>query len=122
MGTILGSIYAFNLFSGPLASAIIYDSVRNNGDVDLDKAVSEISGSYFGLSTFIISTAGGVASIIIGLILWGPNEENPIIITLSLASMGIFYLISLTILRRIEIDEELIDIKPPVLEELVSET
>jgi len=112
MGTILGSIYAFNLFSGPLASAIVYESAGKNGDVDLDKGVSQISGAYFGLNSFIISIAGGIASIMIGFILSGPNEANPIIITLSLASMGIFYLISLIILRKIEINEEILDIRP----------
>jgi len=122
MGTILGSLYAFTLFSGPLASAIVYEKARNNGDIDLDKGVSEISGAYFGLNSFILSVAGGIASIMIGFVLSGPNESNPIIITLSLASMGIFYLISLTILRQIEIDEEILDIKPKILEDLASDT
>ncbi|MFX1340796.1 MAG: MFS transporter [Promethearchaeota archaeon] len=112
MGTILGSVYAFNLFSAPLASAIIYESAGKNGAVDLDKGVSEISGAYFGLNNFIFSIAGGIASIMIGLILSGPNQSNSIIITLSLASMGIFYLISLIILRKIEVNEEILDVKP----------
>ncbi|TFG29383.1 MAG: hypothetical protein EU532_03335 [Promethearchaeota archaeon] len=112
MGTILGSIYAFNLFSGPLASAIIYESSGEMGSEDLDKRVSEISGAYFGLNSFMVSIAGGIASIMIGFILSGPNEENPIIITLSLASMGIFYSISYLILRKIEINEELLDNRP----------
>ena len=111
MGTVLGSLYAFNLFTAPLASAIIYESAGKNGDSDLDKGVSEISGAYFGLSSFIISIAGGIASIMIGFILWGPNEANSIVITLSLATMGIFYLISLVILRKIEINEEILDIR-----------
>ena len=48
-------------------------------------------------------------SLIIGLILTGPNEENPVVITITFASIGIFYLISLLILRGIEINEELLD-------------
>ncbi|MFX1452968.1 MAG: MFS transporter, partial [Promethearchaeota archaeon] len=81
MGTVLGSIYAFNLFSGPLVSAIIYESAGKNDNADLDKGVSEISGAYFGLNNFIFSIAGGIASIMIGFILSGPNEENSMIIT-----------------------------------------
>jgi Na+/melibiose symporter-like transporter len=111
MGTVLGSLYAFNLFSGPLASAIVYESAGKNSDVDLDKGVTEISGAYFGLSAFVISIAGGIASIMIGFILSGPNQANSIVITLSLTAMGIFYLISLIILRKIEINEEILDIK-----------
>ncbi len=111
MGTVLGSLYAFNLFSGPLASAIVYESAKKNGDPDLDKGVTEISGAYFGLSAFVISIAGGIASIMIGFILSGPNQANSIVITLSLTAMGIFYLISLIILRKIEINEEILDIK-----------
>lgn len=122
MGTILGSIYGFGLFAGPLASALVYEAAATNEEMNLDKAVSEISGAYFGLNSFLLSVAGAIGSLIIGLMLTGPNAEDPVWITLSLASMGIFYLISLLILRKIEINEEFLDIEPAISEELASET
>jgi hypothetical protein len=44
-----------------------------------------------------------LSTIIVGFILTGPNQENPIIITITLASMGIFYTISLLFLKTIEL-------------------
>ena len=122
MGTILGSIYGFGLFAGPLASALVYEAAAENKEMSTDKAVSEISGAYFGLNSFLISVAGAVGSLLIGLMLTGPNEEDPVWITLALASMGIFYLISFLILRKIEIDEELLELKPSISEELAAKT
>jgi Na+/melibiose symporter-like transporter len=108
MGTILGAIYGFGLFSGPLASALIYEAASKDNEADnIDKAVSKISGAYFGLNSFLLSISRAVASIMIGVILIGPNQENPTIITLCLSSMGIFFLIGLIFLRKIELKEEI---------------
>lgn len=110
MGTLLGAIYGFGLFTSPLAGAIIYEVARNDTDENnIDEAISEISGAYFGLQSFLLSVAGAIGSLLIGIILTGPNEENPVVITLTFASIGIFYLIGLLILRGIEINEELLD-------------
>ncbi len=110
MGTLLGAIYGFGLFASPLAGAIIYEAAGNDTkEKDIDEAISEISGAYFGLQSFLLSVAGAIGSLIIGLILTGPNEENPVVITLTFASIGIFYLISLLILRGIDINEDLLD-------------
>ena len=110
MGTLLGAIYGFALFASPLVSAIIYEGAENDiNDNNIDEAISEISGAYFGLQSFLLSIAGAIGSLIIGIILTGSNEENPIVITLTFASIGIFYLISLFFLRGIEINEELLD-------------
>jgi len=110
MGTLLGAIYGFGLFASPLAGAIIYEAAGNNTEEeDINEAVSEISGAYFGLQSFLFSVAGAIGSLIIGLILTGPNEENPVVISISFASISIFYLISLFILRGIEINEDLLD-------------
>jgi len=68
-----------------------------------------------------LSVAGAVGSLIIGVILAGPNEENPTIITITFASIGIFYLISLLILRHIEINEEFLDVLDINPEELSTE-
>ena len=107
IGTVLGAIYGFALFAGPLGSALVYEAAIKNGDDNIDKAVSEISGAYFGLSSFLMSIAGAVGSIMIGFILMGSNNENPLIITITLASMSIFYLFALFFLRQIDIDVKL---------------
>jgi Na+/melibiose symporter-like transporter len=110
MGTLLGAIYGFGLFASPMAGAIIYEVAGNDTEErDINEVISEISGSYFGLQSFLLSVAGAIGSLLIGIILTGPNEENPVVITLTFASIGIFYLIGLLILRGIEINEELLD-------------
>ncbi|MFX0073094.1 MAG: MFS transporter [Candidatus Hermodarchaeota archaeon] len=104
VGTVLGTLYGLNLFSTPIASAIIYEKVSDDQKIDIDQAVSKISGSYLGLNSFIISMGQAVGSIILGFILTGPNEENPLIITISMASMGIFFFISFIILKKLKLE------------------
>ena len=82
----------------------------------MDEAVAAITGAYVGFSTFIASVAPAFASILIGIILTGPNQENEIILTLCLCSTGIFYLIALISLRGIKIEKELAQIKPIITE------
>ena len=108
VGTILGSIYGFGLFIGPITAALIYEAAAKNGDEITDKAISEISGAYNGLQSFLLFISRAIASIMIGFILFGPNEENPIIITIAMSSMGIFFLIGLIYLRKIELDENIL--------------
>ncbi len=93
-GTILGSIYGYGLFSGPLISALIEEAADKIEGMNKTQTVYRISGSYFGLSTFIGSIGPAIGSIIIGLILTGPNQANPMIITICLVSAGFFYSIS----------------------------
>ncbi|MHA1256176.1 MAG: hypothetical protein ACTSPS_11315 [Promethearchaeota archaeon] len=89
---------------------IIYEAAGNDTEQKyINEAISKISGAYFGLQSFLLSVAGAIGSLIIVLILTGPNEEHPSVITLTFASIGIFYFISLFILRGIEINEELLD-------------
>ncbi|MFX1566979.1 MAG: MFS transporter [Promethearchaeota archaeon] len=108
MGTILGSMYGLGLFNPPLASVLVYEAADRTKDVDFDTVVSNISGAYFGLSSFIMAAGQSLASFIIGLVLTGHNAENPVIITIILASMGFFYLISYSFLRKIKVDEKFI--------------
>jgi len=105
IGTVLGTMYSVNLFTTPLASALIYEAAREKNEGNIDKEVSNISGSYFGLHSFMLALGQSCTTIMIGFILTGPNEENPIIITITLASMGIFYFISLSFLRKIKLRE-----------------
>jgi len=89
-------------------------------DSDFDEAVSNISGAYFGISSFIMAAGQSLASLMIGLILTGPNAENSAIITITLSSMGIFYLFSLFFLKRIKLEKKFISkliISPEVSEE-----
>ncbi len=103
IGTILGSMYGFGLFNPPLASALVYEAAENKREFTLDEAVSNISGAYFGLNSFILSIGQSISSLLIGFILTGANAENSTIITLTLSSMGIFYLISLYFLRKLKL-------------------
>jgi len=108
MGTILGSMYGLGLFEPPLASVLVYEAADKIIDYEFEEAVSNISGAFFGLSSFIMSIAQSIASFIIGIILTGPNAENSTIITLTLASMGLFYLISLFFLKQIKLEKKFI--------------
>ena len=104
IGTILGAMYALNLFTAPLVSALIYEAAAKDGNENTDENVSNLSGSYFGLHSFTLAIGQAVATFMVGLILTGPNQVNPIIITITLSSMGLFYLISLLFLRRIKLE------------------
>jgi Na+/melibiose symporter-like transporter len=109
VGTVLGTIYGIGLFSSPVISVLVNEAAIKLEEENSDKAISELSGAYFGLSSFMASIGSAFASLMLGFILSGPNEENPIIITISFSIMGIFYLISLFYVRQIKIDEKLSD-------------
>jgi len=104
IGTILGTMYGLNLFAAPLASALIYETASKDGTDYTEENVSNLSGSYFGLQSFTLAIGQAVATFMVGLILTGPNEGNPVIITMTLSSMGLFYIISLLFLRRIKLE------------------
>ena len=110
IGTILGAIYSFRLFATPLAGFLVYEAAEKVENKDKDKAVSELSGAYFGLQTFMMSVGQASATVMLGIILMGPNSENPVIITLCLCSMGIFFLISILFLGRIKLERSISDI------------
>ncbi|MFX1394272.1 MAG: MFS transporter [Promethearchaeota archaeon] len=110
IGTLLGAVYSFRLFAIPLAGVLIYEAAEKLENHDTEKAISELSGSYFGLDNFMFSFGQASATIMVGIILLGPNSENPIIITLCLCSMGLFFLISLVILGRIKLQKDISDI------------
>ncbi|MFX1571845.1 MAG: MFS transporter [Promethearchaeota archaeon] len=103
IGTILGSMYGFGLFNPPLASALVYEAAENNKEFSLEEAVSNISGAYFGLNSFVMSIGSALSSLLIGFILTGSNSENSIILTLTFSSMGIFYLLSLFFIRKLKL-------------------
>ncbi len=110
-GTVLGSMYAFGLFNGPVFSALVYEAAAKTDNENLDEAVSGISGAYVGLATFTGSLGPAVASILIGIILMGSNQESPIILTVCLAATGIFYFIALIYLKQIKLEKRITEIK-----------
>ncbi len=101
--TVLGSMYSFPLFSIPITAALVHEAAENSNEKNVDVALSKISGAYYGLSSFIRSMGPAIASLIVGFILTGANKENPTILILLFISMGVFYLIALSFIRRIKI-------------------
>ena len=110
-GTVLGCMYAFGLFNGPLFSDLVYEAAAKKEHNDMDEAVSAISGAYVGLFTFMGSVGPAIASIMIGIILMGSNQENSVILTICLFSTGIFYFIALLYLRQIKLEKSIFEIK-----------
>ncbi len=106
IGTVLGTMYSLNLFTSPLASALIYEAARKDNNENTDENVSNLSGSYFGLHSFTLAIGQAVSTFMVGVILTGPNSTNPIIITITLASMCLFYIFSLLFLRKIKLEQE----------------
>jgi Na+/melibiose symporter-like transporter len=105
IGTILGTVYGINLFIAPITSAIVDEYAAEQKEENPETVVTKISGSYFGLHSFMLAIGQCIASIMVGIVLSGSNENNPIIITLSMASMGIFYVISLIYAKKIKLDK-----------------
>lgn len=110
-GTILGALYAFPLFSIPLGANLVHDAAKNIDSESPDRALSSLSGSYYGALNFISSMGQTVGSLIVGFILIGPNENNPIIIVILYSSIGILYFISIIFLKKIRIYEEPITVE-----------
>jgi len=110
IGTILGSMYAFPLFAIPIGATLVHEASYKEEKLNTSISISKLSGAYYGSLTFITSIGQALSSIILGFILSGPNENNPIVITFLISSMGIFYLISLLFLKNIKLNEELSEI------------
>lgn len=112
-GTILGTNYSIPLFGIPLSATLIQEAAIKKDASNVDETISNISGSYSGFSMFVGSLGGALSSIIIGLLLTGANQRNPIVITLLFASQGFFYLIAVLFLRKVKFD------KPIILDETI---
>lgn len=104
-GTILGTNYSIPLFGIPLGASLIHEAAVEKNPTDVDETITTISGSYYGFSMFVSSLGAAFFQIVIGLILTGANQGNPIIITLLFGSQGFFYLIAVSFLRRIKLKE-----------------
>jgi Na+/melibiose symporter-like transporter len=103
--TVLGSMYSAPLFSIPLTAALVHEAAENSDEPDINIAMSKISGSYYGLASFVRSLGAAIISLIIGFILSGENEDNPTIMVLLWVGMGIFYLVALISIKKIDIKD-----------------
>jgi Na+/melibiose symporter-like transporter len=103
---VLGSMYAFPLFSIPITASLVHDAANQNSGSSLDIEMSKISGSYYGISNFSNTLGPAFASLFIGAILSGSNETNPFVITISFLSLGVFYLIAFLFIKRIKLSNK----------------
>jgi Na+/melibiose symporter-like transporter len=103
--TVLGSMYAFPLFSIPIMASLVHEAADQNFESTLDEGISKISGSYYGLSSFVNSMGPAFASIFVGALLSGNNEENPLAITIVFLSMALFYLVAFFFITRIKLSK-----------------
>ena len=104
--TVLGSMYAYPLFSIPIMASLVHDAAVKIDKSNVDSAMSKISGSYYGLASFVRSMGPSFASIFVGIILSGANEENSFAITFVFLTVGIFYLIAFFFVSRIKLSED----------------
>ncbi|MBY8991621.1 MAG: MFS transporter [Candidatus Lokiarchaeota archaeon] len=117
--TVLGSMYSAPLFSIPLTAALVHEAAENSEERDIDIAMSKISGSYYGLASFIRTLGAAIISLIIGFILSGENQSNPIIMVLLWVGMGFFYLMALVAIKKIKIKNIEFFNHKPVKEEFI---
>jgi len=104
--TVLGSMYAYPLFSIPIMASLVHEAAENEGSPNIDDAMAKLSGSYYGLESFVRSMGPAFASLFVGSILSGQNEENPHVIIILFISLGFFYLIAFVFVRRITLSKD----------------
>lgn len=104
--TVLGSMYAYPLFSIPITASLVHEAAKNDEYTNIDKAMAKISGSYYGLQSFVKSMGPAFASIFVGSILSGPNEKNPFIINILFIFMGFVYFIAFVFVKRIKLSKD----------------
>ncbi|MFW9950789.1 MAG: hypothetical protein ACFFKA_11780, partial [Candidatus Thorarchaeota archaeon] len=103
--TVLGSMYAFPLFSIPIMASLVHEAADQNIEFNLDEAMSKISGSYYGLSSFINSLGPAFASVFVGALLSGNSEKDPFTITIVFLFIGLFYLFAIFFISRIRLSK-----------------
>jgi Na+/melibiose symporter-like transporter len=103
--TVLGSMYSAPIFSIPLTAALVHEAAENSEEPDIDLAMSKISGSYYGLASFVRMSGSAIISLFVGFILSGENRTNSIIMILLWISMGFFYLAALIAIKGINVKD-----------------
>ena len=104
--TVLGSMYAYPLFNIPVKASLVHEAASKDNPDNVDEAMAKLSGSYYGLASFVRSMGPAFASLFVGGILSGPNEKNPTIIIIIFISMGVFYLIAFVFVKRIRLSKD----------------
>ncbi len=103
--TVLGSMYAYPLFSIPIMASLVHEAAENDKSSNVDESMAKISGSYYGLESFVRSMGPAMASLFVGSILSGPNEESALAITIIFVSISFFYLIAFIVIKRITLSK-----------------
>ena len=98
-------MYAFPLFTIPITASLVHEAAGNGNSDNLDEAMSKISGSYYGLASFVRSMGPAFASMFVGSILSGPNEKNPDMIVILFMFIGVFYLIAFFLVKRVKLSK-----------------
>lgn len=60
--TVLGSMYAYPLFSIPIMASLVQETAGNDKSSNVDEAMAKISGSYYGLELFVRTLGPSFAS------------------------------------------------------------
>ena len=87
-------------------ASLVHDAAVKIDKNNIDKAMAKISGSYYGLASFTRSMGPSIASLFVGIILSGANEENPVAITIVFLSLGIFYLVAFFLVKMIKLPKD----------------
>ena len=98
-------------------ASLVHDAAVKIDKSNVDNAMSKISGSYYGLASFVRSMGPSFASIFVGILLSGTNEENSFAITFVFLSVGIFYLIAFLFVSRIKLSKDSYYSKQEIKEE-----
>ncbi len=106
IGTLLGSIYAFRLFTTPLTALLVTEAAKKEHLSNIDESVAKLSGSYFGFVNFTFSIGSAIAYMILAFIFTGTNKSNILIIIITFTSMTLFFILGFLILRTMKIRED----------------
>ena len=87
-------------------ASLVHEAAENDNLSNVDESMSKISGSYYGLESFVRSMGPAFASLLVGSVLSGPNEENPYVIIFLFVSLGFFYLIAFIFVKRIKLSKD----------------
>ncbi|MHA1727604.1 MAG: MFS transporter [Promethearchaeota archaeon] len=101
--TVIGATNSVGLFFSPIQNEIVdiaaEKELLKDNSLNKNQAVSKLSGAYYGLFSFSMNMGSGLISFIYGFIYQGDNARDPIILTIGMASMAVYYIIGWIILK-----------------------
>ena len=86
-------------------ASLVHEAAENDKSSNVDESMAKISGSYYGFESFVNSMGPAMASLFVGSILSGPNEESALAITIIFVSIGFFYLVAFIFIKRINLSK-----------------